>query len=280
MRIALVAGILALVAFSPTYAQRASIGVYADPAGNDCGVADNGPGVIPIYVVVRSLSAIGLVGTQFSAPIPDCLVGATWVSDTHVFPVSIGDSQSGLAIGFGTCRDWSIHVLTINVQVQGSTEGCCRYAFLPHPESTLGGPEFVDCNDNLFVGTEWSSFVTSDGGWGPPVVLDRYPPDGAIEQPLNTTLLWRKYLCSCSIGEHYTDVYFGTDANPPLVAGFHGDGFDPGPLQGETTYYWKLVAVDVDGGPPTTTPIWRFRTQKGVPVEPTTWGRMKAFYGS
>lgn len=277
MRIALVIGTFVIFAFSPTYAQYASIGVYPEPSGITCGVADSGPGIIPVYVVVHSWS--GVMATQFSAPIPDCLPGATWISDTPVFPVTLGDSQTGVSIGFGFCFSPSVHVLTINLRFQGLTEGCCRYAFLPHPQNTLGTVEFVDCDDNLFAGSDNSSYVTHNGGYGPPLVLDRYPPDGATGQPLNTTLRWRKYLCSCSLGEHYTDVYFGTNADPPLAAPFHGDGFDPGPLQGETTYYWKLVAVDMDAGAHTTTPVWSFTTQKGVPVEPTTWGRIKKLYG-
>ncbi len=276
MRIVIVVGILALTASLPTYAQYANFAVYDNPAGDGCGIANSGPGMIPFYVVVES--HFGLVGTQFTAPVPSCLVGASWLSDNAPFPVTIGSSQTGITIGFGACRVSTVHVLTINVQVQGSTQGCCRFALLPHPEATLSGVEFVDCEDNLFTGVEHPSFVTADGGFGPPVILDRDPPDGAADQPLDKTLNWRLYHCSCALGVYDSRVYFGTDSDPPLVAEYIEDHYDPGPLQRKTTYYWKLVAFDSDALAGTTSPIWSFTTTKGVPVEPSTWGRIKGLY--
>jgi hypothetical protein len=276
MRIAILVTTLALLASLPSQAQTPSIAVFANPNGDMCGVADSGPGVISLYVVVHSYQRI--LGTQFSAPIPSCFAGATWVSDTPVFGTTWGNSQTGVAIGFEMCREGWIHVLTINVQAQGLTQGCCRYPFLPHPESTLGGVEFVDCYGDFILGAEYPSFVTHTPGFGPPLIEDRYPLDGATGQPLNTTLSWSSYHCSCALGEYYTNVYFGTQPDPPLVAEYHGDGFDPGPLQGETTYYWKLFGYDTDAHAGTTTPIWSFTTTKGVPVEPTTWGRIKGLY--
>ena len=57
------------------------------------------------------------------------------------------------------------------------------------------------------------------------------------------------------------DVYFGASATPPLVSNDHtGTSYDPGALDNNVTYYWKIVAAD-NHGAPTTGPVWDFTTQ-------------------
>jgi outer membrane protein assembly factor BamB len=69
-----------------------------------------------------------------------------------------------------------------------------------------------------------------------------YPPDGAGGVDVGVDLSWGH--------GGYTEfyVYFGTDTDPPLVATIEYDGgsFDPGILEYETTYYWKVVATHPD----------------------------------
>ncbi|MEJ2720563.1 MAG: hypothetical protein P8181_05410, partial [bacterium] len=62
----------------------------------------------------------GAIACQFSAPLPECFVGS-YVSDTSVFPVTIGNSQLFVSIGYCVCLAAPIHVLTINLLVEGST---------------------------------------------------------------------------------------------------------------------------------------------------------------
>ena len=85
------------------------------------------------------------------------------------------------------------------------------------------------------------------------------PANGAINQPTTLTLTWN---CSDPNGDPLTyDVYFGTSSNPPLVSGNQtGTSYNPGQLNNSTTYYWKIVAKDNQGGT-TTGPVWSFTTQ-------------------
>ena len=56
------------------------------------------------------------------------------------------------------------------------------------------------------------------------------------------------------------DIYFGTEADPPLVSS--GDpytSFAPGTMQPNTLYRWRVVARDSDGAE-TSSPIWSFTT--------------------
>jgi len=57
------------------------------------------------------------------------------------------------------------------------------------------------------------------------------------------------------------DVYFGTDPSPPLVAaGWSDTSYDPGSMEYNTTYYWKIVAYD-DHNHSTAGPTWTFSTK-------------------
>lgn len=89
------------------------------------------------------------------------------------------------------------------------------------------------------------------------------PPNGSTNRPLNTTLAWQ---CSDPNGDAITyDVYFGTTANPPLVASnVPVKSYNPGLLVFSTTYRWRIVARDVHGatiGGPT----WSFTTKANSP---------------
>ena len=81
-----------------------------------------------------------------------------YLSDTAVFPVTIGSSQTGVAIGYGACLAAPIHILSINVFCQGLTPPCCYYSVLPDPQTLSGQIEVVDCANNLLVG-----FLPADG---------------------------------------------------------------------------------------------------------------------
>ena len=84
------------------------------------------------------------------------------------------------------------------------------------------------------------------------------PAGGALNQATNMTLSWS---CSDPDGDPLTyDVYFGTTTNPPLVGSNQSNtNYNPGQLDNNTTYYWKIVAKDNQGGV-TEGPVWSFST--------------------
>jgi uncharacterized protein (TIGR02145 family) len=84
------------------------------------------------------------------------------------------------------------------------------------------------------------------------------PESGSINQPTTPTLTWS---CSDPEGDPLTyDVYFGTDANPPLVvSGTTEQTHTPATLEYSTTYYWKIFAHD-DQGNSTEGEVWSFTT--------------------
>lgn len=87
------------------------------------------------------------------------------------------------------------------------------------------------------------------------------PGHGATNVLVSATVSW-----SAGGGATSHDVYFGT--NPSPGAGeFQGNKpattFDPGPLTGSTTYYWRIDEVNAAGT--TTGSVWSFTTEPEVP---------------
>jgi hypothetical protein len=270
--------VLAVIWFPVTVdAQYAWVGLWEDPTATSCGILDQGVQLKQIYVVVSESS--GITAAQFAAPKPTCFP-ATYLSDSQVFPLTIGNSQTGVSIGFGACKTSRVHCLTIMYFTSGTTEGCCPYRVKPHPYAESGQVEFVDCADHLFFGTAGATYITKTGQL-PPLVDNAGPADGAIEQPLDTKLSWTVFRCDCLLSIVLSRVYFGTTPEPPLVTGWedlYEYAYDPGPLAPNTTYYWK-IQTSIGYSLETTTPVWSFSTMADVAVKPTTWGRVKSLYG-
>ncbi|UCH83869.1 MAG: BACON domain-containing protein, partial [Candidatus Latescibacterota bacterium] len=137
-----------VVTFIPIWATGGIVGLYADPAGTDCNFYYSGAGLVSVYVVHTYTD--GATALQFSAPIPDCWTNAVFLSDTDVYPVTIGSSQTGKALGYGVCISPMVQATTINYFVQGPPQQtCCIYPVLPDPNVPSGQIEMVDCNNTI-----------------------------------------------------------------------------------------------------------------------------------
>ncbi len=104
--------------------------------------------------------------------------------------------------------------------------------------------------------------------------------DGTEDVATNPLLTWE---CSDPNGDALTyDVYFGIQSSPALaIAGIAAKSYAPGNLQNATTYYWKVVARDVDGNV-NESAVWRFTTgiaPNNLPAAPTIEGQDKAYVG-
>ena len=99
---------------------------------------------------------------------------------------------------------------------------------------------------------------TGPGNEKPGIPSNPNPEDNATDVSVTPTLSWE---CIDPDGDPLTyDVYFGTSSNPLLVnSGQSSTTYDPGTLNEETTYYWKIVTHD-DHDNTTTGDIWEFTT--------------------
>ncbi len=101
---------------------------------------------------------------------------------------------------------------------------------------------------------------------GPPPVTDPpapangpFPADGETGLAIDANLNW-----SAGAGADSHDVYFGTASSPPAMGNQTGTGFDPGPLDYDTTYYWRIDEVN-DAGT-TAGAEWSFTTRWPPPL--------------
>ena len=85
------------------------------------------------------------------------------------------------------------------------------------------------------------------------------PSHNSINVSINTDLSWTGG--DPDIGDTVTyNVSFGTSSNPPIVANIiSSTTYDPGVLNYDTQYYWRIESTD-NNGASTISPIWTFRT--------------------
>ena len=144
----------------PMTAYSDTIGVYDDPQGTECNISDVTDLMKEVYVVHKSSQ--GTTGAQWSAPKPACWTNASWLSDTAVWPVVVGDSQTGMRLAYGLCQTGAYLVTTIYYFVDGTSPACCQYPLLPHPDLPSGQVEVTDCNFNIQWGVGLTSTINGD----------------------------------------------------------------------------------------------------------------------
>jgi hypothetical protein len=138
-----------------------SVGIFADNAGASCNLTDTPGGTLKQYYVCHVVHA-GMTGSQFRAKMPTCMTGATYLSDTNVFPVVIGNTQSGYAAGYGACKPAPVHVVTINVFVMGMTPACCYWVVDGDPAVPSGQIEVSDCGFNTLIATGGAGIINAN----------------------------------------------------------------------------------------------------------------------
>ncbi len=143
-----------------------------------------------------------------------------WTSNQEVDPIGTGNSFN--------LNDLSVNTHIITLTATDSDEN-------------IG-------SDNITI------YVFSEQNDPPNLPSNPFPNDGATSVSIYTHLSWE---CTDPNGDPLTyDVHFG----PPLVISSQSSTtYDPGTLNEETTYYWKIVAYD-DHSNSTTGDIWQFTT--------------------
>jgi formylglycine-generating enzyme len=112
----------------------------------------------------------------------------------------------------------------------------------------------------LMMGCEENSTGSKVNNPGKP--FNPEPANKSTDVSLAAVLSWE---CTDPDGESLTyDVYWGTDPTPDsgeLVSNDQsGTSYNPGTMQYETTYYWKIVASD--GENETESRVWSFTTSE------------------
>jgi hypothetical protein len=81
-----------------------------------------------------------------------------------------------------------------------------------------------------------------------------YPANGAVGVDRNTILSWEPGLDAVM-----HEVYFGTETSPLLVSSQTATQYDPGRMNSNTVYYWRVDEIDSKGNK-TVGAVWKFTT--------------------
>ena len=138
----------------------------------------------------------------------------------------------------------------------------------------------VKAEDQNGIQSEFSPslmVIISNTNHPPDLPNNPVPEDDSSDIPIDVDIGWTCSDLDLEIGDSLTyDVYFGTSYSPDLVAEQHSvNNFDPGILEYETVYYWKIEAMDTHGAY-TEGPVWKFTTSanpNNAPSKPEINGR-------
>ncbi len=146
---------------SLAFAQAGSIGLFINLEGTNCDVYDY-PGIVLIYVV--HVYTPGATAAQFRVV---CGWGAEFslLSEAVTPPyISSGNSQTGIAIAYGTCVASPNMILTLSYFAQGLSKACSYCQVMD--DLTVGPPGIyvADCASppNLLTATGGDVVINPD----------------------------------------------------------------------------------------------------------------------
>ncbi len=200
--------------------------------------------------------------------------GPIWPADGELgvalVPAITWTAGAGAAshdVYFGVDQSAVQNATDTSVEFQGNQSGA---AFTPGGVLEPGTAYYwrideLDGDDNVTTGEVWQ-FTT-----GPAPAAGPTPADGETGVLLDVVLGW-----TAGSGAVSHDVYFGSvEAEVISGSAFEGNqsgtGFDPGGLDGGTTYFWRIDEVGEPGHGTSTGEVWQFTTvaeQAGGPIFP------------
>ena len=210
---------------------------------------------------------------------------AIYLTEASAVPVWVGNSQTGVSIGYGGCASSPTYLGTV---YYSGNVGCDDLQILEDPASGSFAPIYVDCLANTMT------FPDIRLEYDPCRVnapSDIQPVNNATTVSLTPTLSWYwegNDNCTESIGLPLFEVYFGTDpANLTVIGSVVGVPDSPaqlavGPLELFTKYYWRVEVTDefydCPGFHTVATDVQCFTTLGTVLTETSTWGAIKSMY--
>jgi len=196
---------------------------------------------------------------------------ARWTADLEI---AVADTYTFVTTSDDGARLWLNGKLIVNSWVdQGTTSHASKPQKL-EPGIYSIRMEYYENGGGAVAQLSWESKTMSrqiipGGPLQPPVhAIAFYPANGDVDVPQNALLIW-------NAGDDAVthDVYFGMDmaavaAATPADAGVYQGSqtlgrtsFDPGPLEGGKTYYWRIDEVnDAAEGSPWKGAVWGFTT--------------------
>ena len=206
-----------------------------------------------IALTADDVSALATPPVSFKAKDPVPADGADMIGE----PLVLEWTPAGVATIQNVYLGTSPTLGAADLVSEGQTTSTYEYTSSLQPETTYYWRIDAIGDDGIitYTGNVWS-FTT-----GPTTAYFPDPEDGYLWTPADVVLSWIP-----GVGSVSNDVYFGTSKDD--VAAGTGDtskgnqpeaAFDPGVLENDTPYYWRIDAVQADGTI-YTGDVWRFRT--------------------
>jgi len=122
--------------------EAGDIGIFADNAGTTCNLS-GAPGLLNVYFLC--VGAIDATSSEWAAPHPACLT-AEHISDSSPQPIFLGDTETGISVGYGTCKTGTFLIMMATYNVLTPATVCCYWPVGPDPRfSGSGKIETSDC---------------------------------------------------------------------------------------------------------------------------------------
>ena len=122
------AGLLACALNESAVAQTERISVFADAAGSACSIIDQPGSTLTVYVIQEfanctvSVDMSVIEGGGFSA---------TYLNETHLSFVHIGDFRNGVSVGYGEGKSGTVLIGSIEYAGHGTSAPCPAYSIDP-----------------------------------------------------------------------------------------------------------------------------------------------------
>jgi hypothetical protein len=118
------------------------IGIYSAEHLSDHCIEDRTTGVV--YMYVAHVYTDGATASRWALQ-SDCNQ-MIYIGESSPFATVIGNSQTGISIGYTECLQGPILLTSVAWFGQGTTPECCEVRVVPDPTATSGAIEAVDCN--------------------------------------------------------------------------------------------------------------------------------------
>lgn len=250
------------------------IGLFSDAAGTDCTF---GYGLLELHVIHYGHD--GATSSEFAIEFDPSwsYLGETWDF------AAIGDAVAGVAVSYGGCLSAPTHLGVVRLFDYGAPP-CSEVAVVPAPGNL--SVRSTNCSGGVRYPVG-DAIRTNCGPCGvqPPYALQ--PADGTTGVSLEPTLSWswdEPTGCVEGLGITLYTVLMGTDPDSLTDAGWSDTekSMTVGLLEPSTLYYWQVWVYDdfynCPGERSRYSVVQSFTTAGPVPIEQTTWGRIKQLY--
>ena len=197
---------------------------------------------------------------------------ATEIAPDHVaFTWSGGDPDGGLVtyeFYLATASTWVPSVPTTNLTlIQSNNRLNFDYYGLARGATYQWQIIAVDSRGARTEGPVWTFFTVEPENNMPSSASITEPANSSTEVSVTQKLRWT---ATDEDGDTlYYDVYFGTESDPPRVSASQPSQiYDPGTLENDTTYYWRIVVSDGKVANPQSD-VWSFTTEAVPDPAPT-----------